>query len=390
MYCKMVFAAPIRSYGDTTNVDIAQRNKHLFVAYADVDGNLTVARRDGVTGEWTKKHNVAPTLAIKDASHNQIELAVDGDGYIHVFWGMHNREHFTGGMRYMRSNAPDNVIKGFSDCAKEIPGYKEPFSYPSATTAPNGDVFLSLRQDNKFLPLYQWNTRARTWKHLRMIADGTPTNNNKLVYVPYLPVLHVDRAGDVHIQWQWSATRARGERHNGSYARYDPVRGKLYRANGKEQIAPFGVADSDIYQLKPPARTWDQEGIALAHISSDANNRPVITYTYSPDGNNTRWTYKIARHNGASWVNSVLADAPDKWKRTHLLQDGDDLYCYGRTPQGTAQWLASNGSSFEYQGAVSTFGLDGVALLDDGWHVLLHLGTDKRKADSQFSYIANS
>jgi hypothetical protein len=65
-----------------------------------------------------------------DNGHDQPTIAVDGDGYIHVF-----ADHHNDGWRYFRSTNPDSVseIKRTTDIVNSSGTY----TYPVATTAPN-------------------------------------------------------------------------------------------------------------------------------------------------------------------------------------------------------------------------------------------------------------
>src|SRR5699024_7533034 len=66
------------------------------------EGRMMLAKRSLNSQQWT----IQPTPyfgKVKDA-HNSISIGVDGDGYLHVSWGMHGNE-----LQYVRSLKPHGL-----------------------------------------------------------------------------------------------------------------------------------------------------------------------------------------------------------------------------------------------------------------------------------------
>jgi hypothetical protein len=388
--------APIRYGGDSTNAETAYHNNALYVAYTDADFLLTVARQDLITGEWTKDTEIDRTIGYLDPSHNQIALAVDGDGYIHVWYGMHDFH----GLRYARSNEPESVTTGFKVRRAEFPDVDESYTYPHAATAPNGDIYFSIRNQWRYLPLFRWDNAQKTWTKLAVFASGHDTDNTEQTYTPYLPWLFVDSTGNVHIKWDWAFGSSRSERHMGSYALYKPDTGKFYRANGQEYQLPITVETADTFQPMPQGVTWDHEGIALSNMTVDAHNQPIISYAFSPRGNANQWEHRVARWDGTAWVRTILTTNTRKWNKNFVIASPAfpdpanmpsqlNLYYYARTNLGTELWISTNqGVTWRTAGLIFDRPLDGAIATLPYEHVLLHLSSSQRKQDSDLSYVS--
>src|SRR6476661_2022063 len=71
-------------------------DKYQFIAYYDqgtsnANRNVTIARRDitNTSNIWTIDHTAFTSNNSTDA-HNVISMGVDGDGFLHLSWVMHN------------------------------------------------------------------------------------------------------------------------------------------------------------------------------------------------------------------------------------------------------------------------------------------------------------
>jgi hypothetical protein len=297
---------------------------------------------------------------------------------------MHDRQ----GMRYARSNSPDNVVDGFTIRSNEFPNFAESYTYPNAASAPNGDIYFSIRNQGRRLPLFHWDNKLDQWKELAVFVEGKAAENQGQTYVPYLPWLYVDGDNNVHIKWDWAFGEARGERHNGSYALHRPDTGRFYRADGTEYELPITTLTADVFQPTPNDVTWDNEGIALSDMVVDANNRPVISYAFSPDGSADLWEHRVARWDGSQWVVTKLTDQTKKWNKDFLIFDSGVLYYYARTDAGSEMWTsADNGATWSTVQLVYPRSLDGAVMSTPNSHVLLHLSGADSETDSELSYL---
>ena len=71
-----------------------------FTTFYDENGKVFVARRQLGNSVWDIARTEFTSNDIEDA-HNVISFGVDGDGYMHLSWGMHTDE-----LLYTRSRTP--------------------------------------------------------------------------------------------------------------------------------------------------------------------------------------------------------------------------------------------------------------------------------------------
>ncbi len=235
-----------------------------------------------------------------DVGHDQPTIAVDGDGYIHV-WADHHVDNW----RYFRSSAPNdpsNMLRRY-----DMPGTVAA-TYPIAEDAPNGDIYLMLRNHSNGAgqgELYRWNNAANSWSHVSTFAreDGN--------YV-YPDDLEVDSAGNVHVIFEWAYGTPRPLRHYGSYLKYDVAAGQWRTANGVAPALPVTRATANLFfQGLSTGELWNNSdtgiGIQAAGLTVDNQNRPSVAYRYRTDGGSDALDYDIyrIRWNGSAWSDKV-------------------------------------------------------------------------------------
>ncbi|MGH8840810.1 MAG: BNR-4 repeat-containing protein [Jiangellaceae bacterium] len=262
-----------------------------------------VARRDP-SGLWTRgclKSSAGACVVFNDdIGHNQPTLAVDGDGYIHVFASMHQVP-----WRYYRSNRPGDVTS-MVDRSATMPDQGHPITYPNATRTVTGDIFLIVR-DLRDGRLYRWDNTANTWTRAATFAQDP-------AYVVYPDDVIADAAGNVHIAWEWAYNGANGLRHLGSYLRYQPATGQFTAAAGTKVAAPATHATkSAIYQpLEPGEADTDVSsptnppGFQSAKLVLDtASGYPTAAYRFRPTAGG-RFEVRLAEWDGAAWKRTVV------------------------------------------------------------------------------------
>ncbi|WP_052423162.1 BNR-4 repeat-containing protein [Nonomuraea candida] len=286
---------------------IAHLNGATYVTYLDAGLRVVVARQ-GADGAWTSA--VVDTGIAADAGHTQPSIALDGDGYIHVFYGMHDNP-----MRYRRSDRPESVTGGWTDRSAEIAAVapENVFTYPIPATTPNGDVYLLIRSRGRHGELYRWQDAADTWSLVRRFGSESG-------YTFYPDAMVADDAGDLHIAFEWAKVQPRPERHLGSYVRYSPADDAFYQAGGARQELPITRATSDVHQPMRAAETWDEWGVQGAKLTVDGQRRPLIAFDYSLDGTTSGMRHRLSRRDGDRWAVTTMSAGyshPDKPWITH-------------------------------------------------------------------------
>ena len=254
---------------------------------------MFVARR-AANGTWETRDT--GVNAVYDVGHTQTSMAIDGLGYLHVAYGMHNNP-----MRIVASNQPQNIADGFSVPApSSISAFAGgAYTYPNLTTAPNGDVYMIVRDQrsaysNQQGRLFCFNNSSRVWGELAPFAGQAGTT-------VYPDQIIADAAGDLHIIWEWAAGGAQGARHYGSYTRFDPDTNTYYRANGAAYPSgPITVATADIYQGLEGTETFQTNvhGVQSAKMVLDDQGRPLVAYGYSINGTDSGYQHRFVALDG--------------------------------------------------------------------------------------------
>ena len=282
-----------------------------------------------VTGEWEigeLKHADGSVWEHgDDLGHDQPTIAVDGDGFIHVFTDLHNNS-----WNYFRSSSAGSVndLRRRTDI---VPGGAS-LTYPVAATAPNGDVYVAVRnraggQGGKG-ELVRWDNSAYTWIHEATFAF----NPNDMVYPDDIKV---DANGTVHIIFQWAAGATNPMRHYGSYLRFSPSSGQFSTADGQPVSVPVSLSTPGLFYqaleqgesfTKQSSSTTSQgKGIQSAKLALDSQNKPSVTYRYRTSGSAGARDYDVyrIRWDGFAWVDKTL-----------LFDTSDTIAALGHTHDG--------------------------------------------------------
>jgi len=306
---------------------IVARNGSNYVSYLSSNSpqDDVFVSRHMENGTWETRD--IGVNAIYDVGHTQTSLAIDGQGYLHVAYGMHNNP-----MRLVTSNLPEDIGAGFS---APPPSAVAAFSggaytYPNMTTAPNGDIYMIVRDQrssyaNQQGRLFRFDNANRSWSELPPFAGQSGTTF-------YPDQILADESGDLHILWEWAAGGAQAARHYGSYARFDPDTSTYFRADGVAFPAgPIDIATADIYQGLEGSETFasNVHGVQSAKLALDDEGRPLIAYGYSMTGNDSGYQHRLARWNGSQWTRSMVTAGPFDIEKPWIAYSDGILRFYG-------------------------------------------------------------
>ncbi|WP_187120104.1 BNR repeat-containing protein, partial [Actinomyces polynesiensis] len=255
-------------------------------AYYDPRGRLVLARRDVTRGEpWTTSVTQY-TGNVLDA-HNSISLAVSGDGYLHVAWGMHAKP-----MQYARSTQPWSLQLG---AVTPVTGQHEAYvTYPEFHSQSDGDLFLLYRDGgsgNGNLVLDHYDAKRGRWLQVQSnLIDGESSQMN-----PYWQAT-VDSQDRLQVSWVWRSTADVSSNHDLSYARSTDATGtKWERSDGRAYSLPISERQAEVITRIPQ----NSQLINQTSMTVDGDDRPWIVSYWQP-----------------------LATGPVQYMLTHLGQDG--------------------------------------------------------------------
>jgi hypothetical protein len=312
-----------------------------YLAYQGPLEDPYVAAYDHTTGEWSGNHG-KPTLVI------------DGEGYIHLFFGGH------GGQPVHGTNALGNTHKGrqihvVSERPQDISSWEvldnvSPFgTYNQTVKMDNGDIYL----------FYRHGAHRSDWVY------QVSTDNGRS-FAPEVPVLkHLAHDGDpiIHDSWYAWFTKAPGdriigqynyhmcrepghnsERRNGYYMAMDTKDHVWRNVQGEELTVPVTKAHAD--EMTLVVDTGDQWSLRGATRLDPAGN-PHVTFKVgaprplkkgSPKKvNYFRWT-------GEEWVGGVPdAAMPADAESDILISSSMDVSLLLDGSDEVAWWHSTDG-----------------------------------------------
>jgi hypothetical protein len=291
-------------------------------AYA-FNNKIAIARRriGGATWELFRTNFTANNIT---DGHDTISIGFDGDGYLHMSWGMHaDAFHYSRSTTRVTQGEPIAFIPDGT-----MTGNENTVTYPQFFTMPNGDLLYYFREggsgagDSFF---NRWNVATRTWTNVHKTGTtqapfikGTGWSPNYNAY-PNYPV--VDNQGRLHMVWTWryNSDSPAGEvgyqtNHDFAYARTDDSGTTWRRQNGTAYTLPITQsAESGVENSRAERVLVIPEGNSLINSASmcmDQSGAPVLASWWAPlaaTGNHRR-QYMVAFPSPTGWQTRVISN----------------------------------------------------------------------------------
>ncbi len=273
------------------------------------NNTLWVARRAISSTLW----QVFPTAFTPDDitdGHDVINFAVDGNGYMHLSWGMHNATP----CHYAKSTLPvtgTNAI-AFGPDLGTLTGNEVEVTYPQFLTMPNGDLLYLYRVggagggsgngdtfwDHYSLATGLWNVVDLSGATPVPMIDGISYSYNAY---PNMPC--IDASGNLFLAWTWRSTPNWQTNENFAYAQSTNFGATWERSNGSAYTLP--LAENYVSGTTPSVNCVAQQILAIPQQSSlinqagmcvDNMDMPLIATWWAPltaSGNYSR-QYMVA------------------------------------------------------------------------------------------------
>lgn len=236
---------------------------YQFTAYYDENSCLILGKRKINTSNWEKVKT--PYKGNTKDAHNDISIAVDGDGYLHVSWDHHNTT-----LRYVKSKAPLSLELGEE---QPMTGIEErTVTYPEFYNLPNGGLLFFYRsgasgKGNMVINSYDLKNKNWTQLHHNLI-DG---EENRSAYWQ----ASVDKQGTIHLSWVWRESWDVSTNHDLCYARSKDGGITWEKSTGEKYKLPITAATAE-YAWKIPQKSSLINQTAMA---ADKNGNPyMVTY----------------------------------------------------------------------------------------------------------------
>ncbi|HSV12894.1 MAG TPA: BNR-4 repeat-containing protein, partial [Tepidisphaeraceae bacterium] len=309
---------------------------HQFIAYYDSSGAIMIGRRDTGSSAWTT-FNSGITLAsnLLSDDHNVIAIAVDGAGFMHVGWGMHNVA-----LDYAISNATVTGATLSSVSFTQQTSANAPTLFPNAGSTTNEATypqFYNIPGSNNLLFTYRnggagggsgngnqyfdvYNPATHTWTN-NFVINGELTSVNA-----YVNRMVYTSTNNLLMTWTWRATSNWQTNSNIMFAQSPDNGASWYQQGGTTKY------DLPIIQhtVSGPGGNTDTKSVAqvIANIPQgdsfinqtsmtvDNNDHPIVATYLAPGWTPTSATagsgnpnrqYMLYFYTGAQWMSSQVS-----------------------------------------------------------------------------------
>jgi hypothetical protein len=289
-----------------------------FAAYYAPDSVMVLAKRKLGTANW-QLQRTSYKGNVKDA-HNDISIAVDAKGYLHVSWDHHDTR-----LRYVRSSTPLGL-----DLGKEMPmtgKQEEKVTYPEFHNLPDGKLLFCYRsgksgRGNMVMNIYTPETQS--WQQVQNnLLDGEGHRS------AYWQMCTGPKG--LYLSWTWRESWDVSTNHDICYA-FSPDGGKTWqKSNGTVYTLPITLAAAEtVWNVPQKSSLINQTAMAV-----DTAGNPYIG-TYWDSGKGPQ--YKVVYRKDGNWqlLDSDFITTPFSLggggtksipiSRPQLLVQGDAVY----------------------------------------------------------------
>jgi hypothetical protein len=303
--------------------------RHQHDAAAPFNNTLWIGRRTLGSSRWEIFRHPSFTANNITDGHDVISYGIDGDGYMHLSWGMHGDDfHYSRSTTPVTGSAP--IVLG-----PDVPmtGRENTVTYPQFLKLPDGDLLYLFREvasGNGDTFLNRYDLATGTWDHVHRSGNtqlpfikGTGWSPNYNAY-PNMPQLGGD-GDDLILTWCW---------------RYEPVGGDSpagedgYQTNNNLAFGrsrdggltwerfdgtPYALPVSRDGESGDPATAAEHivtipEGssyINQASMCLDRAGNPVTATWWAPGaaaGNHRRQYQVVFRHDNGTWQTRTVSN----------------------------------------------------------------------------------
>ena len=331
--------------GDINSVAICRNNlttygNYQYAAYYGTDRQIYIGRRQtggiAAPGDWqTRATGISlPTTgltAITD-DHNVVAMGIDGNGYMHLSWGMHNVP-----LTMADSAAPvDQSLFGaangstitFAARASVTGSNESSATYPEFYTVPGSKDLLFFYRDggpgggsgngNEYINRYSAATKQ--WSKVATPLIQGLNADASLGYNGYLNSVARDSKGNLQMTWTWRESSDFQTNHDILYAK-SADNGVTWT---KQDGTPYtlGITQATAQLVKSIG-----QGNSLINQSSmtvDKNDNPILANWYAPKTASRDYArqYFLEYYDGTAWKESQITNfAPDSTITTNDQAD---------------------------------------------------------------------
>ena len=275
---------------------LTTHNEYQFTAYYDENSCLILAKRKVNSSDWEKVKT--PYKGNTKDAHNDISIAIDDNGFLHVSWDHHDTK-----LRYAKSIKPMSLELGEE---QPMTGQEEnKVTYPQFYNLPNGNLLFFYRSGASGrgnMVINSYDLKSRNWSQLqRNLLDG---EEKRSAYWQS----SIDQQGIIHLSWVWRESGDVATNHDMCYARSDDGGKTWVKSDGTPYALPITMSTAEIAHAIPQKH----ELINQTSMCTDGKGRPVIATYFRPEGTEVV-QYFVIRHDGKAWQTSQVSNRTGKF-----------------------------------------------------------------------------
>jgi hypothetical protein len=282
--------------GNTVNVVVFRKNSVTthggiqYTAFYDQDGAVVLASHRLPDAAWLV-HKTQFSGNVRDA-HNDICIAVDGSGVLHLAWGHHDNS-----LHYARGVSPGSLELAVTPMTGL---HENRVTYPEFYNMPDGGLLFIYRDGasgNGNLVMNRYDLHSGTWRQIQSnLIDGQGHRN------AYWQAA-VDAAGVIHVSWVWRESSDVATNHDLCYACSADGGVTWHKSGGEAYTLPITVESAEI-AVKIPQK---HELINQTSMTTDSRGHPYIA-TYWRDEGQEIPQYHVVYFDGAKWHLSQVGE----------------------------------------------------------------------------------
>lgn len=255
-----------------------------YAAFYDADQYVVLAKRKQGSASWQTQRSAYQGDATD--AHKCICIMVDGDGYLHITWGLHNQP-----LNYCRSTSPGSLQLG--DKLQMTSAKETRVTYPEFYKTPGGDLLFFYRDGqsgNGSLVLNRYNLQSKTWTRVQdNLIDGEGKRN------AYWQMA-MDTKGTLHLSWVWRESPDVASNHDLCYASSKDGGLTWEKSTGEKYNLPITAANAE-YASNIPQKS---ELINQTSMFADDEGHPYIA-TYWRNADSAVPQYHMVYNKDGQW-----------------------------------------------------------------------------------------
>ena len=311
---------------------------YQFTAYYSTSGEIMIGRRVPGSAAWTTLDSGINDAGHLSDDHDVIAIAIDGNGRMHMSWGMHNvpLNYSVSSASVMASNLSSlSFASRASDVTNPLGSGANVFvTYPQFYNIPgSGNLLFTYRSTtstgggsgngDQYFSIY--NAASDSFTDEKVMQGQVPNSTSS--FNAYLNRMQFDSSGKLIVTWTWRDTSNWQTNSNVMFAQSPDNGVTWYRQGGTAQYTlPIIQSDSGGLAAQVGQVVWNlpqnTSYINQGSMALDKNDRPIVATYWAPGTtgttiatsvpnsttNNPNRQYMLVYYDGSQWRTSQVTN----------------------------------------------------------------------------------